>query len=97
MKKFIEAYEEDEAFQKKQNHLHKKHMIEDENIVVVEKNNIIKFSLTSMVGLIRFVASVVLVILASIGLLCIIFDETRMPLINLLNDIVTQIRVEISR
>lgn len=97
MKKFIEAYEEDEAFHKKQNHLHKKHMIEDENIVVVEKNNIIKFSITSMVGLIRFVASVVLVILASIGLLCIIFDETRLPLINLLNDIVTQIRMEISR
>ncbi|MGN0496922.1 MAG: hypothetical protein ACI4GW_11905 [Lachnospiraceae bacterium] len=96
MKKFIEAYEEDEAFHKKQNHLHKKHMIEDENIVVVEKNNIIKFSITSMVGLIRFVASVVLVILASIGLLCIIFDETRLPLINLLNDIVTQIRMEIS-
>lgn len=96
MKKFIEAYEEDEAFHKKQNHLHKKHMIEDENIVVVEKNNIIKFSITSMVGLLRFTASVVLVILASIGLLCIIFEETRLPLINLLNDIVTQIRVEIS-
>ena len=93
----MEAYEDSENFQKKQNRLRKKHMIEDQNVVIVEKNNMIKFSITSIVGLIRLAASIMLVILASIGLICLIFDETRIPLLNLLNDIVEQIKMEVIR
>ncbi len=96
MKKFMEAYEEDEHRQKQQERLHKKHSIADESIVVVEKSNMIKFSINSFVKLIQFMATVLLVILAVIGLICIIFEETRVPLMDLINQIVNQIREEIS-
>lgn len=91
----MEAYEEKETYQKKQERLHKKHMIDDENVIIVEKNNMIKFSITSMIRLIHFTASVILVILAMIGLICLTFEETRLPFVDLLNNIVLQIKTEL--
>ena len=60
MKKFLEAYEEETARQQKQQRLHTKHNIEDDNVVVVEKSNMLKFSVKSLGILLRFSATVIL-------------------------------------
>lgn len=80
MKKFLEAYEETARQQEQQRRLHTKHNIEDENVVVVEKSNMVKFSIKSMGVVIRTGATMVLLCLAAIGLLCLIYPETRQPL-----------------
>lgn len=80
MKKFLEAYEEETARQQEQQRLHTKHNIEDENVVVVEKSNMVKFSIKSMGAVIRTGATMVLLCLAAIGLLCLVYPETRQPL-----------------
>lgn len=87
MKKFMEAYEEETAKQQEQKRLHTKHDIEDENVIVVEKSNMVKFSIKSLGVIIRSGATIILLCLAAIGLLCIIYPETRQPL----QDVVVQI------
>ncbi len=80
MKKFLEAYEETARQQEQQRRLHTKHNIEDENVVVVEKSNMVKFSIKSMGVVIRTGATMVLLCLAAIGLLCLVYPETSQPL-----------------
>lgn len=83
----MEAYEEETAKQQEQKRLHTKHDIEDENVIVVEKSNMVKFSIKSLGVIIRSGATIILLCLAAIGLLCIIYPETRQPL----QDVVVQI------
>lgn len=87
MKKFLEAYEEEAAKQQEQKRLHTKHDIKDENVIVVEKSNMIKFSIRSIGVVIRAGATMALLCLAAIGLLCLIYPETRQPL----QDVIVQI------
>ncbi len=80
MKRFIEAYEEEEAKKQEQKRLHTKHDIEDEDVIIVEKSNMVKFSVKSLGVVIRSSATMILLCLAAIGLLCIVYPETRHPL-----------------
>lgn len=91
MKKFMEALEEKQEFEKKQKKLHEKHSIKDENVVVVEKSNMIKFSLKGIATIIRLTATCIITVLAIIGLTCIIYPETRRPLKIILGQTFNQI------
>lgn len=93
MKKFMEALEEQQEFEKKQKKLHDKHEITDENIVVVEKNNMIKFSVRSIASAIRLIAVFIMLFLAVTGLICIIYPETRKPLQGIYRDALSQISI----
>lgn len=76
-KQFLAAIEEEVAEQQKQEELHTKHNIQDKEVIVVEKSNMIKFSVRSIVALVRLCATILLLFLAAVGLLCLIFPETR--------------------
>ena len=91
MKKFMEALEEQQEQDKKQQKLHEKHNIADGNVVVVEKSNMIKFSLRGLSAIIRLVATCIIIILAIIGLMCIVYPETRRPLINIFGQTFNQL------
>lgn len=91
MKKFLEAYEEEEAKQQEQKKLHIKHDIKDESIVIVEKSNLFQFSVRSIGNIIRMGTTVLLLCLAAIGLLCIIYPETRHPLEDVAAQIFNQL------
>mgnify|MGYP002627545407 CR=1 FL=1 len=91
MKKFMEALEEQQEQDKKQQKLHEKHNIADGNVVVVEKSNMIKFSLRGLSAIIRLVATCIIIILAIIGLTCIVYPETRRPLINIFGQTFNQL------
>lgn len=91
MKRFMEAIEEEEIRQQEQERLHAKHNIEDENIVIVEKSNMIKFSVKSIASLIRAGATIILLCLAAIGLLCIIYPETRQAFQEVMQQLINQL------
>lgn len=81
-----------EATEQEQKVLHEKHNIEDENVIVVEKSNMTKFLISTVGGVIRTFATVVLLILAVIGLAAIIYPEPRADMIDILFDLIKQIK-----
>ena len=75
-----------EATEQEQKVLHEKHNIED------EKSNMTKFLISTVGGVIRTFATVVLLILAVIGLAAIIYPEPRADMIDILFDLIKQIK-----
>lgn len=76
---------------KKQDQLHEKYQI-NENLVVVEKSNMVKFLIRTILLLIRTIAAILVIILAVIGLLSLIYPEARTALTHIYEDTVLQIR-----
>ncbi len=91
MKRFMEALEEEEERKKEQERLHAKHKITDENVVVVEKNNVITFSIKSIGAVMRIGSTLILLVLAATGLLCIIYPETRQALLRVMEQLAGQV------
>lgn len=69
--------QEKEAFEKEQTQLHRKHKVKDENVIVVEKSNMTKFTVKLAVRFIKLAATICLLVLAVIGLTTLIYPETR--------------------
>ena len=66
-----------------QEELRKKYKVEDKNIKVVEKNNMVKFLIRTFFLLIKILSSILLVTLASIGATAIYYESTRKELIKI--------------
>ena len=77
----VKEYKENIERQAQQEKLREKHNIEDENMVVVEKSNMAKFSVNTFIRLVKFFAAVIIVCLAVIGLTVLVFPETREALL----------------
>lgn len=90
-KQFLAAIEEEVAEQQKQEELHTKHNIQDKEVIVVEKSNMIKFSVRSIVALVRLCANILLLFLAAVGLLCLIYPETRQTFFEIVKQIINQL------
>lgn len=82
---------ENEEFRQEQESIKKKHHIDDEGVVVVEKSNMVKFSIRLIIGILRFTASALIILLAAAGLLTIIYPQPREELITVITDIFYQI------
>ena len=80
-KALVEEFKEKEAHRAAQKELKEKHKIEDENVVVVEKSNMAKFSVNTFIRFIKFIVTVIILCLAAIGLTALIFPETREALL----------------
>ena len=93
MKKFMEAIEEQQEQERIQQRLHEKHDVLDENVIIVEKSNMLKFSVKSIAAILRLVATCIILFLATVGLLCIIYPETRQPLIKICEQLLEQLRM----
>lgn len=66
-----------------QEELRKKYKVEDKNIRVVEKNNMVKFLIRTFFLLIKILSSILLVTLASIGATAMYYESTREELIKI--------------
>ncbi|MEE1154433.1 MAG: hypothetical protein UH241_04680 [Acutalibacteraceae bacterium] len=64
----------------------------DENVLVVEKSNTLKFILKLVINGTQLVATVLLILLATIGLLGLIYPETRQAYTNILSQILNQLQ-----
>ena len=92
----LKEFEEEEAFREKQEKLKAKHDIEDENVVVVEKTNFAKFSVTILIRLIKLIATILILALAAIGLTALLYPECRMALFSIFNATANQVNSMIS-
>ena len=90
-KGLMEQIRAEEEFRAEQEEIKKKHNIEDENVVVVEKSNILKFIVRILLMLIRFVATAIILVLAALGAVAIIYPEPRAELLYIIDSIVNQV------
>lgn len=94
MRKFknvgVREYKQQEKERKKQEKLLKKHNLEKENVVIVEKANVFKFIIKTLINIIKIAGSIILIILATIGLIGLIYPETRNAYYEIYNSIVNQ-------
>lgn len=93
---FVTGVKKEEAQKAEQRNLHKKHHVADKNVVIVEKDNMAKFTIRSIGRLIQIVAAIVLCILAAIGLLTMLYPTLRVEFLDIMSriyrDVVLMIR-----
>ena len=86
-KGFTAEYNQRIQQQTEENRIKEKHHITDENIVVVEKSNTLKFIIRILVLFLKTAAWITLIILAAVGILCLVYPETRWALFDILSGI----------
>lgn len=79
--------------QQKQEDLRKKYQVDDKEVMIVEKNNMIKFFIRVIGGVIRIAATIIILLLAAIGLLTLLYPEIRVELVAVLEEIYKQIQM----
>ena len=86
-KGFTAEYNQRIQQQTEENRIKEKHHITDKNVVIVEKTNTLKFIIRIMVLLFKTAAWITLIILAAVGILCLIYPETRTELFHILSGV----------
>lgn len=59
----------------------------DEDVIIIEKSNTIKFLIKAAASCVRLVASIVIILLTFIGLLALIYPGPRHELVNILIEV----------
>ena len=72
--------------------LKKKHQIDQENVVVVEKSNTYKFTIKTIISFIKLIATVTLLILAVIGLTTLVYPTLRQEFLTIFLDVFDQFK-----
>lgn len=86
-----QAKEEKKNIQQ-QIYMHEKYHIQDENKIIVEKNNMFKFFIKSLASVIRIACWIILIMLAAIGLMALIHPDMRAILVQNMYSIFSEIR-----
>ena len=86
-KGFVAEYKNKKQQEAQENRIKQKHHIIDENVVVVEKSNTLKFIIRILVLFLKTAAWIILIILAAVGILCLVYPETRWALFDILSGI----------
>lgn len=81
---FVSKIEEKKIFEEKQNDLKEKYNIDAQDVIIVEKNHVVKFFVKVMISFIKTVATISILVLAAIGLLTVVYPEVRNPFVGLL-------------
>lgn len=89
---FAAAAREELEKEEEQKRLREKHNISDENTLVVEKDNTFKFTVRMLGRFIRFIATVSLLVLATVGIISLLYPEVRAELMEVLFGIYEQAR-----
>ena len=84
-KGFVSEYKNKKQQEAQENRIKQKHHITDEN--VVEKSNTLKFIIRILVLFLKTAAWITLIILAAVGILCLVYPETRWALFDILSGI----------
>lgn len=82
---------QEHAFKQEQEKLKAKHDIQEDNVIVVEKKSVSKFLLKLVITAIKTVATICLLLLASLGILGLIYPEPREALIAVLETILDSV------
>lgn len=76
-KGFVTGVKKEEAFAKNQEELHSKYHVQNNQVIIVEKNHVVKFLINKIVALFKLFISIALYVLATIGLLTLIYPVIR--------------------
>lgn len=87
-----ERIKKENAKEKEQIRLKKKHQINQENVVVVEKSNTYKFTIKTIIAFIKLIATVTLLILAVIGLTTLVYPTLRQEFLTTFLDVFDQFK-----
>lgn len=82
---------EQQEFEKQQKELKRKHRIDEKNVIVVEKSNMTKFLIRTIGNVVRISATILILILASIGLTTLLYPQIRNELLIILHQIIEQL------
>lgn len=88
-KELVSKIVEEQKFQKKQSKLKEKYGLSD-NVVIIEKDNMIKFLFRLVESTIQKMATIILLILAIIGLFTLLYPEIRNAFLEIVNQILQQ-------
>lgn len=93
-KGLVGEIKEEIKFEKEQEDLKEKYNLDtSKDVVVVEKSNVYKFTVKMLITLIKSIATIFILILASIGIITLIYPESRDAYTNVMNDILQQLSV----
>lgn len=87
-----EKIKEEANREEEQKKLRRKHSITEENVIIIEKSNIYKFTIHLLITAIKTIASLVLFILAFVGLATLAYPQIRQELLLVLIDVVNQLQ-----
>ncbi len=86
-KTLVSAAKADLAQEQEQKRLRKKHHVEEEGLLIVERDNLLKFFVRCLASVIRIGATIFLFLLAAIGLVSLVYPEVREVLFRVLYQI----------
>ncbi len=88
-KGFVREFNENKKHEFEENKIRQKHNISDEKVVVIEKSDTIKFLFKVLLNGIKTAAWITLIILAAVGMMCLIYPETRTEFFKIISEIFT--------
>lgn len=91
-KGLVQDIQEKKDFQKEQEILKKKHHMEQEERVVVEKSNMLKFLIRACGSIIRIAATIAILALAVAGTAALIYPGPRNELIHMWREVYVQLQ-----
>lgn len=86
-KTLVSAAKADLAQEQEQTRLRKKHHVEEEGLLIVERDNLLKFFVRCLASMVRIGATIFLFLLAAIGLVSLVYPEVREVLLRVLYQI----------
>lgn len=95
--KYAKKIKEEREFKEEQDRLHKKHEGIDENKVIVETSNTYKFTLSFLRGALKTTCTIIIFILAAIGLITVIYPNVREELMVVVQAVIDEVMRMIGR
>ena len=86
-KTLVSAAKADLAQEQEQKRLRKKHHVEEEGLLIVERDNLLKLFVRWLASMVRIWATIFLFLLAAIGLVSLVYPEVREVLLRVLYQI----------
>lgn len=85
---------EEMKFEKRQDELRGKYNLDVPNdVIVVEKANVYKFTVSALAAMIRKAAAICILILAAIGLMTLLYPDVRNAFMKVLSELLSQLYV----
>lgn len=89
----VKEVKEEEAFNSKQSKLKEKYNVADKDVIVVEKNNLIKFFVKTIGVIIRILLWIIFLSLASVGIIALVYPVPRKEVVNVFFEALMQLRM----
>lgn len=95
-KGLVGEIKEEIKFEKEQEDLKGKYNLDvPKDVVIVEKSNVYKFTVKMLVMFVKSMATICLLVLASVGIITLIYPESRVAYTNVMSEILQQLSVYI--